>query len=335
VPVVRLLSDASSPAAAQSAAPQESPAPAFARPPAPPTPQSEEPDPGPGTPPSSSSASPANRAALHRAVAALDRLAPHRPAQAAAVSTGLDAIDAALPWGGLPAGMVHEITTPEASGAGVGLGFAALLSARFCRASKRAALWCGRVDDLYAPGLAAFGLDPARLILAESRDADTLAWILEQAAVSAAPAVAVGLLPAGGGLGGAASGGHGGDVALRRLQLAAERGGVAVLLVRAERGPADARAEARGPVATRWRADAAPGAIPGAIPAAPVWRLDLLRCRGGRPGRWHVRPECAEGSHDSSRTSGPAAGRLALVSEPGDGSSASVARPLRLNRAAG
>lgn len=305
------------------------------------------PDPRPGTPPPS-------HQALRQAIAALERTDGGARSGVSAVSTGCAVIDAALPWGGLPCGHVHEIMAPDSSGAG--LGFVAHLSAQFSIADRRdvmsrgnpcavmsrgnpcAVIWCGRTDDLYAPGLAAFGLDPARLILAEARDTDTIAWILEEAAASGAPAAAVGMVsPGARGLG---------DTALRRLQLAAERGGVAVLLVRAEHGVADTRTQARGPVTTRWRVAplAVPQADPGAALAAPVWQLDLVRCRGGRPARWTVQP-VPESSlpsfsnsrtidHDSALDRGPAAHRLAVVSAPGDGPPAPPAHT-RVSRAAG
>ncbi len=118
---------------------------------------------------------------------------------------GLPAVDAALPGGGLALGALHEIMgagADEEDGA-VAAGFAAALLARLTRLHGGMVLWCLQSDDLYAPGLAAYGLAPALL--------------------------------------------------------------------------------------TRWRVAAAPSrdiAEPGV--GTPLWRVELVRCRGGAPGAWLI-----------------------------------------------
>src|SRR5215469_12447114 len=81
-------------------------------------------------------------------------------------------------------------------------------------------LWCLPRPDLYGPGLAAHGLDPERVVLVRtSRDAEIL-WAMEEGLRSPGIVVVVGevgtLLA----------------VASRRLQLAAERSGATVFLLR-------------------------------------------------------------------------------------------------------
>jgi protein ImuA len=117
-----------------------------------------------------------------------------------------------------------------------------------------------------------FGLSPADLVLVQApRPADGL-WAMEEAL--RCPAVAGALLL-----------GNGLDLtAARRLQLAAETGGGIGLLLRpdtAEPPPSAA--------VTRWRVGALPGT--GSAPhdlGDPRWSLELLRSRGGRPGRWEA-----------------------------------------------
>ena len=70
-------------------------------------------------------------------------------------------------------------------------------------------------------------------------------------------------------------------VASRRLQLAAETRGVTGLLLR----PPAPRPIASAAV-TRWRLAGAPSQPAPSAPAPPRWRVELARCRGGRPGRW-------------------------------------------------
>lgn len=179
-------------------------------------------------------------------------------------------VDAALAGGGLPLGCLHEILGTADDGAATG--FAALLLARLAARAGRPVLWLTRQADVHAPGLAGYGLTPDRLVLARGRRPADLLWALEEAARSAAVAAVVGEVEAA-------------DLtASRRLQLAAEAGGVTAFLLRRQ------GAEMTSSAVTRWRV-AALGSHPVAGEpgiGTPCWQLDLLRCRGGRPGRWPV-----------------------------------------------
>lgn len=200
----------------------------------------------------------------------------------AVVPVGLPSLDACLPGGGLPLGALHEVVGPDAAlDAGCATAFAAVLLARLA-AGRGPVLWVGRSRDLYAPGLAAFGLLPQDLVLVQARpgregDADIL-WALEEAL--RCPQVGAVL----------------GEVAeldltaSRRLHLAAEAGGVPGLLLRL--GPRRLEASA---VATRWSVTALPSDAArlaadraGSGFAVAAWRAELQRCRGGRPGTWDL-----------------------------------------------
>jgi hypothetical protein len=136
---------------------------------------------------------------------------------------------------------------------------------------KREELPLVRRPDLYAPGLAALGLDPARLLVVAARRAEEVLWTMEEALGCR-------------GLGAVVGEGASPDLtASRRLQLAAEGGGVPALLIAAGGG-----APRTSAAVTRWQVDPAPGASdePGLGPIR--WRLSLVRCRGGRPGEWTV-----------------------------------------------
>ena len=175
-----------------------------------------------------------------------------------AVPLGLPAIDAALPGGGLAAGVVHEVTGSAAGG------FVALLAGRFAGP----VLWCVMASsrtELYGPGLAAFGLDTRRLVIARCASRQDMLWAMEEGLRDPALAVVVGEPDR--------------TVALtasRRLQLAAETGGATGLVLR--RG-AEEGALAPSAVFSRWQADLAPA-------QGVRWRLDLLRCRGEMHGPW-------------------------------------------------
>ncbi|WP_207536671.1 ImuA family protein [Sabulicella rubraurantiaca] len=165
---------------------------------------------------------------------------------------------------GIARAAVHEI---RATAIGSGTAFSAMVLGR----SGGTVLWIS--DDLllapWPPGLAALGLTPDRLVLAQaSRPMDAL-WAMEEALRS--PAISGVLL-----LGGAEP-----DLsAQRRLQLAAAAGGGVGLILRTEEEPPLAG------TASRWRVGGIAGI--GGL-ADPRWSLELLRVRAGRPaGPWAV-----------------------------------------------
>ncbi len=206
-----------------------------------------------------------------------------------AVTFGIAEIDSRLPGGGLARGALHEVI---AGHAGAATGFCAALLARLAAAragpgrDDGRVLWCVRprlleAGALYGPGLARFGLAPERVVVTECRrDADAL-WVMEEALRCRRLAAVLG---------------EAGNVTLtgsRRLQLAAGAGGVTAILLRPP--PRHPRLPHNAPppsaALTRWRVAAAPG-LGGAgdnatqMPGAPCWQAELLRCRGGAPGKW-------------------------------------------------
>jgi protein ImuA len=146
-------------------------------------------------------------------------------------------------------------------------------------------LWCLPAGDLYGPGLAACGLAPERLILAQPRE-DQVLWAMEEGLRSTALAAVIGEVEA---LPAAAS---------RRLQLAAEASGVtAFALRRWHKGEAAGERMAPNTAVTRWRVAALPGGLAAGEPGVgrPRWRLELWRCRGGVPASWMVEVSDATG----------------------------------------
>lgn len=200
--------------------------------------------------------------ALRATLAAAERRQDKPPAP-----LGLGPLDAALPGGGLARGAVHAVVG-SAAGA-----FAALVAGRI----DGAVLWCveaGARAGLYGPGLAALGLDPARLIMARCPDRTDMLWAMEEGLRCPALAVTIGEPPGAVDL-----------TASRRLQLAAEAGGGLGLVLGRGR---DGGALAPNALESRWRVDAAPTAGTGW-----GWRVALERCRGvaaggGSDGQWMV-----------------------------------------------
>ena len=205
---------------------------------------------------------PADRAAVFAGLQArIARLERGAAADAGTLSLS-DEIDEALPGGGLARGALHEVLAADP---GAAAAFCALILAR----ATGTVVWIGATPDAWPPGLAAFGLDSADLVMVRAeRPADGL-WALEEALRS--PAVSGALLTV--------RGTPPDMVAGRRLQLAAEAGGgVGLLLL------ADTEQVAPSPARTRWRVNATAAEDM----ERPCWDLTLLRCSGGRPGAWPV-----------------------------------------------
>ena len=213
---------------------------------------------------------PALIAGLRASIRRLERHAPATGDGAAVLGLGAPEIDGALPWGGLPRAALHEIV----GGEGTADGFCAALLARLAgnRAERKGwILWCRRRSGLYGPGLAAFGLDPGRLIVVRGHTANDILWAMEEGLHSGCLAAVLG--EAGGVT----------PIAARRLQLAAESGGVTALLL-----SSDATGATAGPALTRWRISAAPSLPLAAADDVPRWQVELLRCRNGNPATWLV-----------------------------------------------
>jgi protein ImuA len=177
---------------------------------------------------------------------------------------------------GLPPGCVHEF---EGASWDVETGIAAsgFAATMLSRTADGAILWAVRHDAPFAPRLAAFGLDPDRMIFCRcGNDAETLA-ALEDALRTKGITAALGEVE---------------QVTLtqsRRLHLICEAAGNTGLLLRRRfHGRGAARKQQGSAAATRWRIQLAPTDTPEAGLGPPRWRLDLLYRRGGMPASFLV-----------------------------------------------
>ncbi|TWB40441.1 ImuA family protein [Nitrospirillum pindoramense] len=214
------------------------------------------------------------------------------------VPLGVPAVDAHLPAAGpgesgahgLPRAALHEVMAAGDLDAGAATAFTALLAARLAEQVRGPILWMTRAPDLYAPGLDAQGVGPGRLVVVHAANEVDLLWAMEEALRCPRVGAVVGEA---GGLDLTAS---------RRLHLAAEAGGVPGLLLRLNAGKGGAMKGLKGAgrgsgrcstqataAVTRWKVGTAPIHADDSAASAftgPAWRVELLRCRGGRPGAW-------------------------------------------------
>lgn len=215
----------------------------------------------------------------------VSRMGEHAPRDRM-VSLGAADLDAALPGGGLRRDALHEVMAADYRDMGAAMGFLAALAARFAETRLAPVLWCEGghapfdVGALYGPGLASFGLDPARLIVVSPAREVELLWTLEEALRLGALAAVVGEID------GTASALD--LTATRRLQLAAEEGETPVLILTGHHSMGASAA------ATRWRIAAAPSRPDREgqgteLIGRPRWQATLDRCRGAEAGgEWLV-----------------------------------------------
>lgn len=240
-------------------------------------------------------------ALLRRRLAALEPAGARQ--EQLAFGLGLALVDDALA-GGLVRGGLHEILPAAEADAAAAAGFGAGLALRSMEA-VRDLVWVRQtnaereVGRLYMPGLAAFGLDPARLILVGVRD---IVGVL-RAGVEAARCRGLGAVML------EPWGSHPmlDLTATRRLALAAERSGVTVILMRP-----GAREEASA-AQTRWRVASGPSVpLAANAPGRPVFDVTLLRNRAGPAGMgWRLE---WDHEHHHFRQAAPLSG--AVVSVP-------------------
>jgi protein ImuA len=148
---------------------------------------------------------------------------------------------------------------------------------------RMAVLEAGR---LYAPGL---GAAAAHVIHVAARDAREALWAMEEGLRCSSLGAVIGEMS--------------GDpaaldfTATRRLAVAAERHGVAALLIRL-----GGHANLSG-ARLRWRVGSSPS-LPHRYdpkaPGAPVWDAELFRARGHPPGRWRLCHEAADGGAEAA-----------------------------------
>lgn len=235
-----------------------------------------------------------------------------------AVSTGLEALDALLPNGSLARGALHEILwdAPHPrplffaaclarASAPSGTGYQPVSSIKNAKkhglvAHATRVVWCDPRRELYPPALAAAGISLDQLLLLRPRTAEDEIWALAECLGCRGVAATIAQPP------------PLSRVQVRRLQLAAERGGGVGLLLR----PHDATATHHA-AATRWLVQPARGER-----TVQRWRIQLIHGHGGRLHE-SVYLEYSRDPHQ------PEADRVRAVAQLADRPAAAKAAPTR------
>ena len=245
--------------------------------------------------------SPSRLAALRAEISAIERSgfsAGARPC----VPFGIEAVDTRLAGGGLAVALHEAVAaSPRPGDDAAATLFLAAAAARFARAAgeRGQVLWALSRRDLFAPGLAQAGLTPDRLLYAECRDDEEVLAVMEEGVRHGSLAAVIGEV------------GRVEMAATRRLQLAAEEGGTASLLLRRWKKLEVDPLTPPSAAMTRWRIGCAPSSpLPYRIDpleglGRARWQVALVRQRGGPPHDWLLETPDAEA-------------RLALPARSGD-----------------
>ncbi len=159
-------------------------------------------------------------------------------AESTYLSLGWPELDAALPDGGFPRGVV-ELAAPRALGGGASIALAAVRAAHV----RNAKAWCAWIDPegtLYAPGLVAAGVDLPRLLVVRPPRAELARVAVKIAASRAFDVIAIDMDPVPGAVvpepssarsPGSRKRAWPSEVLVRKLALLAAEGGATVLLL--------------------------------------------------------------------------------------------------------
>lgn len=198
-------------------------------------------------------------------------------------STGSDTLDQVFPAGAISAGALLEVLPENYRQRSAATGATLALGARLLREKTGPLIWCQLRDPerlhLHAPGLAAFGIDPERIIKLTVKNEQDLLWAMEEALNCSYLSGVVGVLWREKLYDFTAS---------RRLSLRARESGVSALMLRSHRANGTTAADMRLSVRTRESS-----AMPERAAFLPrlgrtTWQLDLKKCRGANSGSWHI-----------------------------------------------
>lgn len=186
----------------------------------------------------------------------LEKMEGARRSTCGAAATGIPALDGWLPERGFRAGTLVEWLADSAA---TGVDLLALLAARSRLQDGAALVVFDREQTFYPPAAVAWGIAPQQMIVVRPKNPTEELWALEQCLQSAGVAVSLCRLQ------------RATSRALRRLQLAVERGGGLGFLLR----PLSARGQ------PAWSDVRLLVTSLVSFSASRRWRVELVRCRRG------------------------------------------------------
>lgn len=194
------------------------------------------------------------------------------PPAGKAKGIGLGPLESAFPNGVFPTGAIHEMICPTPEQAAATGGLMSGILSRLMQ-NGGACLWISLSRKLFPPALAAFNVDPDRMIFIDlQRERDVL-WAMEEALKCEGLAAVIAEVR---------------EISFtqsRRLQLAVEGSKVTGFLLRN-----DPKKLGNTTCVARWQVAPLPSKPEEGLPGVgfPRWQADLLRVRNGTPGTWKL-----------------------------------------------
>lgn len=194
---------------------------------------------------------------------------------------GVEDIDQRLRDSQLCAHAFHDISAHHPGDRIAAGGFALALLSRL--PDEGDILWCQLVSDgreygtLYGPGLRWLGIDPGRLIHVRVTSLRDMSWVMEEGLRSGCLAAVLSEGPALD------------FTATRRLSLACEDTSVPCLYINLNGEMRSSAADTRWHITARTGPDIAlDDLVHQTGPETAAWSLSLVKCRGGRLGKWQL-----------------------------------------------
>lgn len=187
-----------------------------------------------------------------------------------AVDVGLGKIRYAFANHQFPLGAIHEFSCKNIEQASAAGGFVSALVSALVKTNS--ALWISSTRQTFPPGLKLFGLQPNHIVFINVKRKKDLLSVIEESLRCKSVGAVIADAP------------EMNFNESRRFQLAVEESGVTGFLLRHQ--PKNLSTAC----VTRWSVNAAPSYHSDELPGIgyPRWKVELLKVRNGRPGKWEV-----------------------------------------------
>ena len=188
------------------------------------------------------------------------------------IDNGLGPINAAFPNNIFPTGAIHEFICNGAENMAATSGFMSGLIGSIMK-NAGAAAWISSSRILFPPALKHFGIEPDRIIFIDLKKEKDILWAMDEALKCEALSAVVAEIQ---------------EISFttsRRLQLAVEQSRVTGFILR--RNPRSLNTTA---CVSRWKVSSLPSVTEEDLPGIgfPVWNVELLKIRNGKPGSWQI-----------------------------------------------
>jgi len=185
---------------------------------------------------------------------------------------GLGPINEAFPNATFPVAAVHEFLLPTTEHTAATFGFISVLLGHLMKRGG-ACIWISSSGTAFPPAFKVFGIEPDKVIFVEVKKTKDILWVMEEALKCEGLAAVVGEVK---------------EISFtetRRLQLAVEKSKVTGFILRSQ--PRDLNGNA---CVSRWIISPLASKTEDGMPGMgfPVWNIELVKIRNGRPGVWQV-----------------------------------------------